>query len=68
MQITITTDKEILHYKVFEQEVIEPTDWSKFIREDGKSNLFLMSCHPYPKNNQRLIVKAELIMADGNGN
>ncbi|MFX4065423.1 class C sortase [Enterococcus faecalis] len=60
-EIKVTTKEETLYYEVVGQEVIEPTDWSKFTREEGKTKLFLMSCHPYPKNYQRLLVKAELI-------
>lgn len=60
-EIKITTKEEILYYKVVGQEVIEPTDWGKFAREEGKTKLFLMSCHPYPQNYQRLLVKAERI-------
>lgn len=60
-EIKVTTREEILCYKVVGQEVIEPNDWSKFIREEGKTKLFLISCHPYPQNYQRLLVKAELI-------
>lgn len=60
-EIKVTTPDEILYYEVVEEEVIEPTDWSKFIREEDKSKLFLMTCHPYPKNNKRLLVKSELV-------
>ena len=60
-EIKITTKEEMLYYKVVEQEIIEPNDWSKFTREEGKTKLFLMSCHPYPQNYQRLLMKAELI-------
>lgn len=60
-EIKITTKEETLHYKVIGREVIEPTDWSKFTREKGKTKLFLISCHPYPQNHQRLLVRAELI-------
>lgn len=60
-EIKVTTKEETLYYEVVGQEVIEPTDWSKFTREEGKTKLFLMSCHPYPKNYQRLLVKAKLI-------
>lgn len=58
--IRITTKDEILSYKVVEQEVVEADDWSKFTREDEKSKLILMACHPYPQNYQRFLVKAEL--------
>lgn len=60
-KLKITTREEELYYKVVYKEVIEPTDWSKFTREEGKTKLFLMACHPYPKNDKRLLVKAELI-------
>lgn len=60
-EVKITTEKEILYYKVVGQEVIEPTDWSKFTREEGQTKLYLMACHPYPKNDKRLLVKAQLV-------
>lgn len=59
-EIKITTKNEVLKYIVKDQEVIEPDDWSKFTREKDKSKLILMACHPYPQNNKRLLVKAEL--------
>lgn len=60
-EIKITTRKEILRYRVVGDEVVEPNDWSRFIREEDKTKLYLMSCHPYPKNNKRLLVKADLV-------
>ena len=60
-EIKITTRKEILYYRVVGDEVVEPDDWSRFIREEDKTKLYLMSCHPYPKNNKRLLVKADLV-------
>ena len=60
-EIKITTRKEILHYRVVGDEVVEPNDCSRFIREEDKTKLYLMSCHPYPKNNKRLLVKADLV-------
>lgn len=60
-EIKITKNKEILYYAVIGQEIIEPTDWKKFTREENKTKLFLMSCYPYPQNYQRLLVKAKLI-------
>lgn len=60
-EIKITIRKEILHYRVVGDEVVEPNDWSRFIREEDKTKLYLMSCHPYPKNNKRLLVKADLV-------
>ena len=60
-EIKITTRKEILYYRVVGDEVVEPNDWSRFSREKDKTKLYLMSCHPYPKNNKRLLVKADLV-------
>ena len=60
-EIKSTTRKEILHDRVVGDEVVEPNDWSRFIREEDKTKLYLMSCHPYPKNNKRLLVKADLV-------
>lgn len=65
-EIKITTPKEILHYEIVEEEVIEPTDWSKFTREEDRTKLFLMTCHPYPKNDKRLLVKADLVFFSEN--
>lgn len=59
-EIKVTTRDEVLYYKVKEQEIIEPTDWSRFTKEEDKSKLILMSCHPYPSDRQRILVKAEL--------
>lgn len=56
----ITADGELV-YAVTGSEVIEPTDWSKFGREEDKSKLILMTCHPYPVNNKRLLVYSELV-------
>lgn len=60
-ELKITTREEELYYKVVDKEVIEPTDWSKFTREEGKTKLFLLACHPYPKNDKRIIIKAQRI-------
>ncbi len=60
-EIKITTKDQILYYKVVGEEIIEPTDWSKFTKEKEKTKLFLVSCHPYPYNYQRLLIEAELV-------
>lgn len=59
-EIKVTTKDEVLVYKVTGSEVIEPDDWSKFTRDEKESKLILMTCHPYPKNDKRLLVYAEL--------
>lgn len=62
--IEVTTKEKVLTYQVVGQEVIASTDWSKFTREKDQATLILMSCHPYPQNYQRLLVKAVLIKAE----
>ena len=59
-KIKITTENQILYYEVYGYEIIDSTDWSRFVREKDKAKLYLMSCHPYPYNYQRLLVKSEL--------
>lgn len=59
-EIKITTKDEVLIYKVTGSEIIEPDDWSKFTREEYKSKLVLMTCHPYPTDKERLLVYSEL--------
>lgn len=60
-EIKITTAEEVLNYRVYEKEIIKPDDWSKFTREEDKTKLILMTCHPYPYDYERLLVKAYLI-------
>ena len=60
-EIKITTAEEVLTYRVYEKEIIKPDDWSKFTREEDKTKLILMTCHPYPYDYERLLVKAYLI-------
>ncbi len=60
-EIKITTTEEVLTYKVYEKEIIKPDDWSKFNREEDKTKLVLMTCHPYPYDYERLLVKAYLV-------
>ena len=64
--IKITTKTQILYYEVYGYEIIEPDDWSRFIKEQDKSKLYLMSCHPYPYDSQRLLIKSKLIKSVSN--
>lgn len=59
-EVKVTTKDEVLVYKVTGSEVIEPDDWSKFTRDESKSRLILMACHPYPKNDKRILIYTEL--------
>lgn len=59
--ITVLVGEKQLVYKVVGQEIIASDDWSKFTRENGKSKLMLISCHPYPQNYERILIKSELL-------
>lgn len=63
-EVKVTTKDEVLVYKVTGSEVIEPDDWSKFTRDQSKSRLILMACHPYPKNDKRILIYTELEKSD----
>ena len=63
-EVKLTTKDEVLVYKVTGSEVIEPDDWSKFTRDQSKSRLILMACHPYPKNDKRILIYTELEKSD----
>ncbi len=54
--LVITTQNEDLIYEYSSQSVISSTDWTHFDRENDKSKLILLTCHPYPQNTERLIV------------
>lgn len=58
-EIKVITAACNLVYRVIGSEVIEPTDWSKFKHFENKNLLILMACHPYPKNDKRLLIYAE---------
>ena len=60
-EIIITTKTEVLTYVFSSKLIIEKNDWSHFTREEDKTKLILLTCHPYPQNYQRLIVQCELI-------
>lgn len=55
----ITKEKELI-YRVTGQEVIESTDWTKFTKEKNETKLILLSCHPYPKNTDRILIYSKL--------
>lgn len=50
-----------MKYKVIGKIVIEPDDWSQIKRVPGKAQVILLTCHPYPINNKRLLVIAERV-------
>ncbi len=54
--LKITSQNEELVYEYSHQEIISADDWSHFIRENDKSKIILMSCHPYPQNSERILI------------
>lgn len=62
--VKVTDRKNVYRYKVTGRTIIEPTDWTKFNKEQDKAKLILMSCHPYPTNTHRMLVFTELIRTD----
>lgn len=50
--------RDKLYYKVFDIEIINPTDINKLRIVKGEDLVTLLTCHPYMINNQRLIVTA----------
>lgn len=59
--VKVTTSNPEIFYKVLRKEVVESDDWSRFQKDESKALLILMTCHPYPKNNKRLLVICEAI-------
>lgn len=58
--ICITTPWDELVYRVSEIRIVLPEDTQWCRIEEGKQLLSLMTCHPYPGNEQRYIVIAQL--------
>lgn len=50
---------EKLKYKVYDIEIIDPSDVNKILIEDNKDIITLSTCHPYTHNYQRYLVKAK---------
>ena len=65
-KVKVITRENTYTYEVYGNEIIEPTDWSKFTREEDKSKVILMTCHPYPTDRYRLLVYTSLINTEQN--
>lgn len=52
---------QVLAYRVYDIRVIEPTDVSGLMIEDGRDLATLVTCTPYGVNTQRLLVMGERI-------
>ena len=60
-EIYITNLWEKLTYRVYEMDVIDPTDTNKVMLQEGRDLITLITCHPYRHNHQRYLVYAERI-------
>ena len=52
---------EVLTYKIFDIEIVEPADISSLKIEDGRDLCTLVTCTPYGVNSHRLLVHGERI-------
>lgn len=55
---------QVLAYETIEKNVVEPTDVSGLLIEDGKDLLSLVTCEPYGVNTHRLIVTGRRVPFD----
>lgn len=60
-RVKVLTDSGEIEYTVSKKEVVVPTDWSKFVRDKNKATLVLLTCDPYPTNENRLLVFCERV-------
>ena len=65
-RVNIIMKDKTYTYEVYGNEIIEPTDWSKFTREEDKSKVILMTCHPYPTDRYRLLIYTRLVNVEYN--
>lgn len=56
----IRTRDKMLTYEVYEQKIIDPTDFSILEPVEGESVVTLITCHPLYSDKHRLIVHAKL--------
>lgn len=65
-EVIITNLWETLEYKVSEIKIIDPSDISEVLIQDGRDLVTLITCHPYTHNYQRYIVYCERVNNDNN--
>lgn len=53
---------ETLGYRVTGTAVISPDEIDKILIQKGKDMVTLITCHPYPRNNQRYLVYCERVL------
>jgi len=61
-EIYITNPWDKLTYRVYELDIIDPTDTHKVMIQEGRDLVTLITCHPYRQNYQRYIVYAERVI------
>ena len=58
-EVIMTTLWQQMTYKVFDTQIIEPSDSKKLNIQPGRDLLTLVTCHPYRVNSHRLVVFCE---------
>lgn len=58
--ISINYNSSSFNYKVYDIQIVEPSDISVLNAVDDEISLTLITCHPYKLNTHRLIVKAAM--------
>ena len=61
-EIYITNPWGRLTYRVFELDIINPTDTQKVMIQEGRDLITLITCHPFRQNYQRYVVYAERVI------
>lgn len=68
-ELTVYAQNKIFKYKVFDKQIVEPTNVEVVYPIKDKSVVTLITCHPPYSDKQRLIVTGELVsekVLDGN--
>ena len=58
----------LLIYEVYDKEVIMPYENDKIAKIENEDILTLLTCHPYPMSNKRLLVNCKRVNIDNNQN
>lgn len=57
--IYVETTDTVLKYMTNQISLVEPQDTHVIVQQPGKDLLTLLSCHPFPVNDQRLLIHSE---------
>lgn len=61
----VRNSTEILAYRVFEKNIVEPNDARVLAIVQGQDRMTLLTCHPYMINSHRLLVMGERVPYTG---